>query len=188
MFLIRFMTSMCVLDYDTVGGSDKFGNVFVMQTPEHINDDADTGSSTRMLWDQGKLNGAPNKVELLCHYYLGEAVTSLVKCALVPGGPETMIASTITGGIYAFVPFTVKEDVKLFQRLEMFMRQECINLCQRDPLSYRSYFQPVKDTIDGDLCERYGMMPHAKQKELADDLERTPAEIMRKLEETRNIM
>lgn len=184
----RFMTSMCVLDFDTVGGSDKFGNVFVMQTPEHVNDDADTGSSTRMLWDQGKLNGAPNKVELLTHYYLGEAVTSLVKSALVPGAPETMIASTITGGLYAFVPFTAKEDVKLYQHLEMFMRQECVNLCQRDPLSYRSYFQPVKDTVDGDLCERYGTMPYAKQKELADDVDRTPAEIMKKLEETRNIM
>jgi splicing factor 3B subunit 3 len=68
------------------------------------------------------------------------------------------------------------------------MRQECVNLCQRDPLSFRSYFQPVKGTVDGDLCERYGTMPYAKQKELADDVSSTPAEIMKKLEETRNIM
>ena len=70
----------------------------------------------------------------------------------------------------------------------MFMRQECPNLCQRDHLSFRSYFQPVKDTIDGDLCERYVNLPYAKQKELADDVDRTPAEMMKKLEESRNIM
>ena len=91
-------------------------------------------------------------------------------------------------GLFAFVPFTSKEDVKLYQHLEMFMRQECPNLCQRDHLSFRSYFQPVKDTIDGDLCERYVNLPYAKQKELADDVDRTPAEMMKKLEESRNIM
>jgi splicing factor 3B subunit 3 len=55
-------------------------------------------------------------------------------------------------------------------------------------LSYRSYFQPVKHTVDGDLCERYVHLPYAKQKEYADDVDRTPAEMVKKLEETRNIM
>jgi splicing factor 3B subunit 3 len=182
------MTSMCILDYDTVGGADKFGNVFVLRAPGHVNDDVDSQIGNRMLWEQGKANGAQNKLDALTHFYLGETVTSLLKTSLVPGGAEVMIASTITGAIYALVPFIAKDDVTFFQHLEMFMRQECVNLAQRDHLSYRSYFQPVKNTIDGDLCERYGTMPYAKQKELADDVDRTPAEIMKKLEETRNIM
>jgi splicing factor 3B subunit 3 len=49
-------------------------------------------------------------------------------------------------------------------------------------------YAPVRFTIDGDLCERFGTLPAAKQRELADDLSRTPAEMVKKLEETRNMI
>ena len=184
--ICRFVTSTCVLDYDTVGGGDKFGNVWVVKLPKGVSDDLSNATGSRLLWDQGLLNGAANKIDLVTHYHLGEAVTAISKCALVPGGREAMIVSTVMGGIYALMPFQSKEDIDFYQHLEMFMRQECPNLCQRDHLSYRSYFQPVKDTFDGDLCELYGLMPSAKQKEFADDVNRTPLEVMKKLEETRN--
>jgi splicing factor 3B subunit 3 len=44
----------------------------------------------------------------------------------------------------------------------------------------------VKDVIDGDLCEQYSQLPAAKQKSIADELERTPGEILKKLEDIRN--
>lgn len=187
-FTIRFITSLCLLDYDTVGGADKFGNVFVLRLPEGSNDDVEVASGARVLWDQGLLNGAPIKLDLLTHYHIGEAVTSLVKCALVTGGPEVLVATTITGGIYAIIPLSAKDDISFFQHLEMYLRQENVNLCQRDHLSYRSYFQPVKATIDGDLCERFGALSFSKQKEFGEDVDRTPAEIMKKLEDTRNFI
>lgn len=99
-----------------------------------------------------------------------------------------LLVSTISGGIYAFSPARSKEEVSFFQHLEMFMRQEFTSLCQRDHLSYRSYFQPVRHTIDGDLCERYAALPYAKQKELADDVDRSPTEITKKLEEMRDFV
>ena len=68
------------------------------------------------------------------------------------------------------------------------MRQEYTSLCQRDHLSYRSYFQPVKHTIDCDLCERYISLSAAKQRELADDVDRSPIEIVKKLEEMRDFV
>lgn len=45
-------------------------------------------AGNRILWDTGLLNGAPNKVELLAHYYVGETVTAIQKTSLVPGGQE----------------------------------------------------------------------------------------------------
>lgn len=119
---------------------------------------------------------------------LGEAATAITKCSLKSEGREVLLVSTITGGIYAFVPARSKEEVSFFQHLEMFMRQEFVSLCQRDHLSYRSYFQPVRHTIDGDLCERYTSLPYAKQKELADDVDRSPTEIVKKLEEMRDFV
>lgn len=185
-FTPRYTSACCVLDYDTIGGADKFGNVWVLQLPLKANDSIDSSPSSRMLWDQGLLNGAPTKAEMLTHYYLGEAGTSMFKCRLVPGGREVMLVTTVMGGIYAFMPFSAKEDIDFYQHLEMYMRQEWPNIVQRDHLSYRSYYLPVKNTVDGDLCERYGSMPLSKQKELAEDLNRTPTEMMKKLEDTRN--
>jgi hypothetical protein len=37
--------------------------------------------------------------------------------------------------------------------------QETTNLVERDSLSYRSYFLPVKGTVDGDLCETVSIAP-----------------------------
>ena len=179
---------MCVLDYDSVAVGDKFGNLFVLRIPDNTNDDVDNPTSSRMLWDQGLLNGAPNKAQILTHYYLGSIITCLTKTSLIPGGAEVLVASTVSGGIYSFVPFHSKQDVTFFQHLEMFLRQESPSLCQRDHLSYRSFYQPVKETVDGDLCERFGSLSYAKQKEFADDVDRTPLEILKKLEDTRNIL
>ena len=44
----------------------------------------------------------------------------------------------------------------------------------------------VKDVIDGDLCEQYSQLPAAKQKHIADELERSPGEVLKKLEDIRN--
>jgi splicing factor 3B subunit 3 len=180
---------MCVVDYNTVACTDKFGNVFVLRLPENCNDDvAESSGGSRLLWDQGLLNGAPNKLELLTHYYLGETATSITKCALKLQGREVLLVSTITGGVFAFVPSKSKEEASFFQHLEMFMRQEYTNLCQRDHLAYRSYFSPVKQTVDGDLCERYATLLYVKQKEFGDDVDRSPAEVIKKLEELRDFV
>ena len=141
-----------------------------------------------MLWDQGLLNGAPTKCEHIAQYYLGEAITCMQKCCLFPGKDEAIVCSTVTGGIYAFLPFSSKADVTFYQHLEMFLRQESSNLCQRDHLSYRSYFQPVKDVIDGDLCDSFNSLSEAKQNELAGDIDRSPTEILKKLEDTRALI
>lgn len=62
---------MCVLDHSTVAGVDKFGNVFTLRVPDQANEDVEVGSSTALLWEQSNMNGAPNKLELLTHFYLG---------------------------------------------------------------------------------------------------------------------
>ena len=183
----RFVTSLSFLDYSTVCGGDKFGNIFVLRLPDDTDDNVETSSGTRMLWDQGLLNGAPKKADCVTQYFLGEAITGMTKCSFITGAPEVIVASTIYGGIYAFSPLT-PEDASFFQHLEMFLRQEYTNLCQRDHLQYRSFYQPVKHTIDGDLCERFGSMPYVKQKEFSDDIDRSITDIMKKIEEARNIL
>lgn len=113
-------------------------------------------------------------------------MTSMARGSLVPGGMEAIIYATIMGRIGALVPFTSREDVDFYTHLEMYMRQEKPPLCGRDHLSYRSYFIPVKNVTDGDLCEQFVSLSPEKQKSVAEDLDRTPSEVLKKLEDMRN--
>jgi len=40
--------------------------------------------------------------------------------------------------------------------------------------------------IDGDLCEQFNKLEYDKQKVLSEELDRTPAEVIKKLEDIRN--
>jgi hypothetical protein len=44
----------------------------------------------------------------------------------------------------------------------------------------------LQDVIDGDLCEQYPSLPADMQRKIADELDRTPGEILKKLEDIRN--
>ena len=69
--------------------------------------------------------------------------------------------------------------------LEMHLRQEKTLLTGREHIQYRSYFMPVKEVTDGDFCEEFSGLPPKAQEQIATDLERTPAEVMKKLESLR---
>lgn len=56
------------------------------------------------------------------------------------------------------LPFMSREDVDFFVHLEMYLRQENPPLCGRDHLAFRSAYFPVKDVVDGDLCEQYAQV------------------------------
>jgi len=183
----RFLTHTAILDYDTVAGTDKFGNVFVSRLPAQVSDEVEedpTGS--KLKTEHGYLNGAPHKLEQIINFHAGETLNTIIKSTLVPGGSEALLYAGILGTVGALIPFASREDVDFFTHLEMHLRQELPPLCGRDHLSYRSYYTAVKDVIDGDLCEQYSMLDYEKQKQIADELDRSPMEVMKKLEDMRN--
>lgn len=67
----------------------------------------------------------------------------------------------------------------------MHLRNENTPLCGRDHLSFRSYYFPTKNVIDGDLCEQFNLIPINTQKNISEQLERIPTEIAKKLEDIR---
>jgi len=183
----RWVTSQTLLDHDTVAGADKFGNVFCLRLPAEVSEDMEddpTGSAVK--WDVSRTGSAAHKVDCASVYHVGETVHSLTKATLQPGGLEALVYSTLLGGLGAMVPFSSKDDVEFFQQLEMHMRQENPPLTGRDHLAFRSYYVPVKDVVDGDLCEQFTTLDAAKQRMIADELDRTPGEVAKKLEDMRN--
>jgi len=114
---------------------------------------------------------------------VGDTITSLQKVSLGAGCSEVLLYTTLHGGIGALLPFSAKDDLELMQALEMHLRQEAPPLCGRDQLFFRSSFVPVKGVVDGDFCQTYNRLPPEEQRRIADDLDRTPEEIAKKLEE-----
>ncbi|ELU42250.1 splicing factor 3B subunit 3 [Rhizoctonia solani AG-1 IA] len=179
----RWVTSAALVDYDTVAVGDKFGNIFVNRLPANISqqvDDDPTGAG--IMHEREFLHGAPHKTKLLAHYNVGDIVTSVHRAALVPGGRDVVAYTGLHGTIGVLIPLASKEDVDFITTLEQHMRSEHSSLVGRDHLAYRGYYVPVKAVVDGDLCERFAMLPSTKQKSIAGELDRTVGEVLKKLE------
>ena len=185
--LPRWITSFTLLDFDTVAGADKFENVFVLRLPPGCDEEADEDpTASKFKWESGYLNGAAFKMEQICQYHVGDIVTSIQKVRLSSGSSECLMYGTSMGGLGVLVPFETREEVDFFVHFEMYLRLENLSVVGRDHLSYRSYYVPVKDVVDGDLCEQYGRLPFKMQKSLSEELDRNPSEIIKKLEDMRN--
>jgi len=184
----RWLTAACVVDANTLAGADKFGNIFVTRLPQEVSDDVDDAQilSSAAANEALALNGAPSKADEIVQYHVGETVTSLQKVALGPGNAEVLLYTTLLGGVGALMPLTAKDDLELMQALEMHLRQEAPPLSGRDQLMYRSSYFPCKGVVDGDFCSQFNMLAHDEQKAIAEELDRTPAEISKKLEELAN--
>jgi splicing factor 3B subunit 3 len=108
----RYVTCFAVLDYSTVCITDKFGNLVVMRLPPGTVDDVNIDpTGDKGLWDRGLLNGASQKTDLLCSFYLGETITSLQKTTLIPGGNDAIVYTTLSGSIGMLVPFSSNEVI-----------------------------------------------------------------------------
>ena len=90
------------------------------------------------------------------------------------------------GGIGALLPLTSKDDLDLMQALEMHMRQEAPPLSGRDQLFFRSAYFPTKGIVDGDFCLGFNSLPADEQRQIAEAVERSPADVSKKLEELAN--
>jgi len=182
----RWVTALTMVDYNTVIAGDRFGNVFVNRLDSKVSDAVDddpTGAG--VLHEKPILMGSPHKTKMLCHFHVGDIITSLHKVSLVAGGREVVVYTGIHGTIGILVPFVSKEDVDFISTLEQHMRTEQPSLVGRDQLSWRGYYVPVKAAVDGDLCETYARLTAAKQSAIANELDRSVGEVLKKLEQMR---
>lgn len=181
----RYITSNLLLDYDTSAHADKFGNITISRV--EMKGYAEMG--TEASWNKSQfsscLNGAPLKLRDLAHFYVGDTVTSMERCRLIPSGEECIVYATILGQIGVLVPFRSKTDVEFFSALEMHMRQYHKPVTGNEHLRFRSYYHPVKSVIDGDLCELFGSLTPSDQQAIAEELAKEPPAVLRKLENLR---
>ncbi|KAK5707950.1 pre-mRNA-splicing factor rse1 [Elasticomyces elasticus] len=183
----RWSTTASMLDYETVAGGDKFGNLWVVRCPEQASKESDEeGIGGYIVNERSYLGGAPYRLELRSHFFTQDVALSIQRTALVPGGQEVLFWSGLQGTLGMMVPFVSREDVEFFTQLEQLLRAEdAAALVGRDHLMYRGYYVPVKGVVDGDLCERFlGLSVDGKAK-IAAEVEREVREVERKVVEMR---
>lgn len=147
----RWTTCTTMVDYETVAGGDKFGNLWLLRCPQKASEEADEdGAGAHMVHERQYLQGAPNRTNLLCHFFPQDIPTNIQKTQLVAGGRDILLWTGLQGTIGILIPFVSREDVDFFQTLEQHLRSEDAPLAGRDHLIYRSYYVPVKGVIDGD--------------------------------------
>ncbi|KAK4247731.1 CPSF A subunit region-domain-containing protein [Corynascus novoguineensis] len=182
----RWTTCTTMVDYESVAGGDKFGNIWILRCPERASQESDEpGAEIQLLHARKYLHGAQNRLDLMAHFYTQDLPTSIVKTNLVVGGQDVLVWSGIQGTVGVLIPFVSREDVDFFQSLESHMRAEDPPLAGRDHLIYRGYYVPVKGVIDGDLCERFSLLPNDKKQMIAGELDRSVREIERKISDIR---
>ena len=182
----RWTTATAMVDYDTVAGGDKFGNLWLVRCPKKASDEADEdGATGHLLTKRGYLGGTPNRLECIIHNYIQDIPTSFQKVGLVAGSRDVLLYGGLQGTIGVLIPFESREDANFFQQLEAELRKEDGPLAGRDHLVYRSYYQPVKGVIDGDLCERYFQLTAPIKEKIAREVDRSVREVARKIGDMR---
>ncbi len=183
----RHITALCSLDYDTVAAADKFGNLTVLRLPAEMSAAVEEDPTAGKYANDG-ISGAPNKLQSIANIHIGDIITSIQKVSMQSKGKEIMLYTTLNGAVGAIQALSSRDSVDFFQHLEMHMRQEAPPLLGRDHLAYRSTYIPVKNIIDGDLCSQFGRLPVDTQKTIATELERTPAEVLKKIENAASLI
>ncbi|KAL9076696.1 MAG: hypothetical protein Q9157_003565 [Trypethelium eluteriae] len=181
----RWTTAAAMVDYETVAGADKFGNLWMVRCTTKASEEADEEGAAHLLHERSYLHGTPNRLDLMTHFYTQDIPVSVQKTSLVAGGRELLLWGGLEGTIGIMVPFVSREDVDFFQQLETHLRAEDTPLAGRDHLMYRSYYAPVKSVIDGDLCERFMLLSNDKKHMIAGDMDRSVREVERKIQEAR---
>lgn len=184
--LPRHITSIKMLDYNTVIGGDKFGNLFVLRATEEASKVSDT-NSTYLVTQDKFLNGCPYKLTQLCNFYIEDIPTSFSKGSFTIGGKDIVIYSGLQGTIGAMIPLLTVSDIKFFRNLEKSMRTHQRDLLGRMNLMFRGYYQPVKNVIDGDLIETFNLLSDDLKLKISNDLDKTPREVSKKIYEIRSM-
>ena len=170
-----------MLDYETTMGGDKFGNLWILRCDQKVSETSDVSpDGSDLLADKRLLGGTANRLNNMAEYFANDVPVSIQRTMLVSGGDKVVIWAGLQGTLGVLIPFTSRRQYKMFQQLELQLRQDDKSIAGRDHLSYRSYFNTVKCVIDGDLIERFLVLPPDKRASIAAQLpgiEFTPAMI-----------
>ena len=104
--IARWTSCTTMVDYETVAGGDKFGNLWLLRCPPKASEEADEeGSGAHLIHERQYLQGAPHRLGLMIHYYPQDIPMSIQKTNLVAGGQHCLLWSGLQGTLGILIPF-----------------------------------------------------------------------------------
>lgn len=193
----RQVTTFASLDNRTIIGADKFGNLFVNRIPKTTAQQME--DNILIQYQEDYLGASSTRFHNICEFFIQDVPTSFQKGTFVVGGTESIIYTGLQGTVGLLLPLGTKHDVDMLIRLETLLRKHFddnfddfdkskhgYNLTGREHTKYRSYYNPVKNVIDGDFVERFYELSQANKIKIAGEVDRVPREVERKLHDLRN--
>ena len=193
----RHVTTLKFIDFNTVVGGDRFGNVWTLRIPKELDQNKIMNYGNSL---HNNIMEAPYKLELKDHYFINDIPMwcSVVDSLQISDRP-CILYGCLQGTIGILIPLLSKLQIKTASKLQESMANleslilndnmsklsmqeydiegakisdeediwvsqkekiDChpegyTSLVDRDHFRYRSYYAPVKNVIDGDLCERF---------------------------------
>ncbi|ODV87427.1 hypothetical protein CANARDRAFT_194901 [[Candida] arabinofermentans NRRL YB-2248] len=183
----RHITKTVMVDYDTILGGDKFGNLFVLRCPQQISELSDEENHGALLINkEQKLNGTAYRLNNLFNFYVGDIPTSFEVGSLTMGGTSCIVYTCLQGKIGCLHAMKSLSEINFFKELQKFVIQELELLTDRSYLKFRSYYTPIKGCIDGDLVEEYYKLSNEKRVDIATKMDRLPRDIDKRISEMRS--
>lgn len=193
----RWISSMISLDYSSVVCGDKFGNIVVLRLSKPRSPTTG-GTLGRHLEhnDHAGFQGFNDVLVPEAYVHVGSTVTGLTLASSRVGaldgedssmnGTGAIIFATMDGSVGSLLPLRRQSEVHFAQTVESMVRAKHSSLCGRDHVSFRSSFGPVKNVIDGDLCEMFDRLRWESKVEIAQYVGRSVDDIVYDLEELRS--
>ncbi|KAG5418179.1 RSE1 [Candida metapsilosis] len=186
----RNITAWKQLDYDTVIGGDKYGNLFVSRL------DRDHSKQVDQNWTVLKqtarssfnLNSCVYKLQNLCQFYIPDVITSFQLGSFNLGGEECIIYTGLSGTIGVLIPLISKSEIELLHglQLEISSYNDEVNIAGKSHAKLGSYYSPAKNVFDGDFVEMYLNLSLDMKLKIAKKLNKSVGEVEKKLNDIRN--
>ena len=110
----RFPLSAILLDECSVACGDRFGNFTMLRLPSDVSDEADVDpSGVGKVWEHQDMCGAPNKLDVIANFHVGDPVTGLV----LTETEQCIAFGTISGQIGYLIPFRTDVDMRMCRKL-----------------------------------------------------------------------
>lgn len=155
--IARHVSCFEIIDYDTVIGGDKFGNIWIL-----------------------RYNGKKN-FELLSHYFISDIPMNFHKLNNIN---QSLVYTCLQGKIGVLLPLITKSEIKFFQNLQQeILDTNFVNLMNFS--KFRGYYVPSSNILDGDLIELFTNLTQSQKSKISLKLDKSIPEIEKRIVEIR---
>mmetsp|Transcript_6067 Transcript_6067/g.8358 ORF Transcript_6067/g.8358 Transcript_6067/m.8358 type:complete len:1165 (-) Transcript_6067:2307-5801(-) len=149
----RSLNNIQFLDYDTVLGTDYFGNILIFRIPQLITFKSLLDPRKYQDLNHSYINKS-DPIHVECSFFIGENITGISKYRFFEWKEEIIIYFTNLGSIGILIPIKTKFEKVFFRNLFYHLTLGSNNFLSLSNFKFRSSNYISSRIIDGDFCSK----------------------------------